>query len=305
MFNFSQVVLTENRKRVKNNHYVSSCPLFLRKKVVGELYTETRVRTFMIDGVKKFQAKTEFTFDLCKAAEPAVLTGRFTHTADALDLRLPLSSTAIESTRPMFNPRLKITAKGAKRTAAISADLPTPTNLAATLTQNSLTAFYEGDFSFNYNYSSVNPPTAFLVMVYQGTYQNRTGEYILHVYVPNILESGETYTIPSNDRNLMAAATPYVLTVRALNSAWNLSPIAYLEFVSPFPAPTNLHKVSQSLNSTNQVNMTFEFDTEQVPDYYLIAFQEGTFDSPTGVSESFKFYSPDKTVEFSNQTPMN
>ena len=51
--------------------------------------------------------------------------------------------------------------------------------------------------------------------------------------------------------------------------------------------------------------MIFEFDTEQVPDYYLITFQEGTFDSPTGVSESFKFYSPDKTVEFSNQTPMN
>lgn len=126
LFKFKQPVLDKNRKLLSDSKYASSCPLFFRRTIVGQLETETKVSEFSINGVKKFRVQTDFTFDLCNAADPEVLTGRFIRTADTLDLRFPLAACAAVSTKPRSNPRLTITAQGAKRTVSVSTDLPAP-----------------------------------------------------------------------------------------------------------------------------------------------------------------------------------
>lgn len=311
-FKFNQAVLDKNRKLLPDSKYASSCPLFFRRTVVGQLQTETKVHEFAINGVKKFRVQTDATFDLCNAADPEVLTGRFIRTADTLDLRLPLAACAAVSTKPRSNPRLSITAQGAKRTVSVSTDLPPPTNLTANclvMTESVGVVVYETTFAFTYSYSSENPPSTFLIQLYEGAYRNPvSSDYIFNDYYSPIEASGAKYQFTTPDDHPMAQGTAYVLQVQALNDAGNASPMAYLEFETPYlPLATNIQKVSSSILPDNQVQVAFSFDynysstdPRNVPLYYQIMIREGTHENPR--SSNFNLFLYDYTVLPSGET---
>jgi hypothetical protein len=280
---------------------------------VGQLHTETKVHQFAINGVQKFRVQTDFTFDLCNAADPEVMTGRFIRTLDTLDLRFPLAACAVVSTKPRSNPRLTITAQGVKRTVSVSTDLPTPTNLMSTcfaMPESFGIIIYESTLEFTYSYASENPPSKFLLQVYEGTYQNPVSDdFIVNKYEPTIYASGSKYSFSTPDDQPMAQGTAYVFQVQALNDAGNASPVAYLEFETPYlPSPSNIQKVSSIVLPDNQVQVNFSFDyiypsatdPRNMPYYYLIMIRQGTYENPT--SASFNLYLEDYTIQPSGET---
>ena len=313
LFNFKQTVLDKNRKLLSDSKYASSCPLVFRKTIVGQLETETKVSEFVINGVKKFRVQTDFTFDLCNAADPEVLTGRFIRTADTLNLRFPLAACAVVSTKPRSNPRVSITAQGAKRTVSLSTDLPSPTNLISkcvAMYSAPGTIIYITAFDFTYSYSSENPPSKFLVQVYKGTYLNpASDDYIMNMYDTYIKASGAVYQYSTPDDHPMAQGTAYVIQIQAFNDAGNESPMAYLEFETPYlPLATNIQKVSQTDLQDNQVQVAFSFDyiypsttdPRNIPFYYLIMIRRGTHENP--LSGNFNLFLKDYTILPSGET---
>lgn len=164
---------------------------------------------------------------------------------------------------------------------------------------------YETTNKFTYSYSSENPLLNFLIQVYEGTYQNPvSSDYILNRYDTNIEASGFEYQFTTPDDHPMAPGTAYVFQVQAFNDAGNASPMAYLEYETPYlPAATNIQKVYSAPLPDNQVQVGISFDyiysstdPQSIPFYYLITIREGTYEEPTSTSITYNLYLQDYTI---------
>jgi hypothetical protein len=290
IFKFNQALLTKNLKLLQRDgapgdkYYTSSCPLFLQT-VLGELQTETKVHTFMINGVKKFQVQTDATFNVCND-DPAVLTARFIHTGDTLNMDLPLTTRAVDSNKPNHKPSIKISARGRKRTVEVSTELPVPTNLRYV---NSLRPGYTSDeyvvlsnYYFEYTYSSDNSPSRLLYQVYQGTYGNPTnpGVYNVNAYYTPLKTSGQTYVFSTSDTNPLQLNTTYVVQVRAETDS-EVSPFTYCEYTTPGIANLRVENNVELADNKVQSTFAFEYTYDTSPQTYSVMLYEGTYNNIT------------------------